>query len=151
MTHVIFHCYVTTIYIFVPSGLYRECFPSHQSVACIRNHTDEPGWKTACLSDYHFLLSGEITIPKEDLLLLLFTKKYCLCLHDEWVRYTEWSYLSVRLLSITYSNNTREGEVREMKLSVGKRKRRYFSICLNVYLSVSQYPNQYLNVYVSYQ
>lgn len=33
MNHVIFHCYVTIISIFAPSGLNREYFPSHQSVA----------------------------------------------------------------------------------------------------------------------
>ena len=63
ITHFIFQCYTTIISISVPSGLSTVCLPFHQSVAetmYIRNYIDEPGGKAACLSDYHFLLSGEI-------------------------------------------------------------------------------------------
>lgn len=50
----------------LPVGLVQYVSPFHQSVAVstVRNDIDEPGGKAACLSDYHFLLSGEINYSK---------------------------------------------------------------------------------------
>lgn len=64
ITHLIFQCYITIISISAPSGL-STVF--HQSVSVsvyVSNDIDDPGGKAACLSDHHFLLSGEIQHSK---------------------------------------------------------------------------------------